>query len=280
MRIALPLLIALLATGCPAAAQPAERWAAASVPHQGPPRAIGAASLGCLQGGVALAPEGPGWQAVRISRNRHWGHPELVRFVEAFAGRARAEGFADLWVGDLAQPRGGPMPWGHASHQTGLDADIWLDVSPKPAASAATRGAREQIAVASLVLPGEAGVDPARWTPRHAALIRLAAEAPAVDRVLVNHGIKRSLCDRHRGEAWLRRVRPWRGHDSHMHIRLRCPADSPDCVEAPPIPAGDGCDASLDWWLSEEARRPPPAAARPGPPPRLPAACAALLASN
>ncbi len=267
------LAAALLLLALPAAAQPpTNAWSAVERPTPGPPRVIGSTALGCLAGAMQLPFEGPGYQAVRVSRNRHWGHPELIRFVQEFARGAQRQGFPDLWIGDLAQPRGGPMPWGHVSHQTGLDVDIWLDLGAKPALS---RAQREEIRVASLVRPDQSGVDPARFTARHAALIRLAAEHPGVDRVIVNHGIKRSLCTTHRGEAWLRRVRPWRGHDSHMHIRLRCPANSPDCREAPPIPAGDGCDASLDWWLTEEARRPP--APAPGPPPALPAACQALL---
>ena len=175
----------------------------------------------------------------------------------------------------MAQPRGGPLPYGHASHQTGLDVDVWLDLSPKPAAPPE---AREEIRVPSLVLPDESGVDPERFRPEHAALIRLAAEMPGVDRVLVNHAIKRELCRRSPGASWLRLVRPWRGHDSHMHIRLRCPAGQPECRDLAPPPPGDGCDASLDWWLSEEARRPPPAP--PGPPPRLPAACAGVLSAR
>jgi penicillin-insensitive murein endopeptidase len=264
-----------------AAAEPplarAADWAAQARPSPGPAAAIGGTALGCLAGAVALPPEGPGWQAVRVSRNRHWGHPGTIAFVEHFAGTARAQGFPDLWIGDIAQPRGGPMPWGHASHQTGIDVDIWLDLRPKPRVPAS---AREELSIPSLVLPDESGVDPARWTPRHAALIRLAAEAPGVDRLLVNHAIKRQLCAQHRGEAWLRRVRPWRGHDSHMHIRLRCPADSPECREIGPPPPGDGCDASLDWWLTPEARRPPPPPARPAPPPRLPQACAAVLSAR
>jgi penicillin-insensitive murein endopeptidase len=277
---ALALLVALIMPFAAAAVEaPAARaadWAAHALPGPGPARAIGGTTLGCLAGGVALPPEGPGWQAVRLSRNRHWGHPAAIALVEHLAGRARAEGFPDLWIGDIAQPRGGPMPWGHASHQNGLDVDVWLDLRPKPRVPASQR---EELAIPSLVLPDESGVDPARWSPRHARLIRLAAEAPGVDRVLVNHAIKRRLCEDHRGDAWLRRVRPWRGHDSHMHIRLRCPADSPDCTDIAPPPPGDGCDASLDWWRSPEARRPPPRPARPGPPPRLPLACAAVLAA-
>jgi len=263
-------LLLLLALATPALAQP---WSAVSTPAPGPARAIGPATLGCIAGAVQLPPEGNGWQAVRISRNRHWGHPELVRFVQEIAARSRGMGNPDLWIGDLAQPRGGPMPNMHVSHQTGLDVDIWLDLSPRPQMS---RAAREDINVPSLVLPDETSVNP-RFTPAHARLIRLAAEHPLTDRVLVNHGIKRGLCEMHRGEAWLRKIRPWRGHDSHMHIRIRCPAGSPDCRDPPPIPAGDGCDTSLDWWLSEEARRPTARPRPPGPPPALPAACAGLL---
>jgi len=272
----LALLVLLLVPGLAAAQgiSRAELWARPAEPSAGPPRIVGGHALGCIGGAVALSPEGPGWQVVRLSRNRFWGHPSLVAFVRDFTGRARAMGYADLWIGDMSQPRGGPMPYGHASHQAGLDVDVWLDLSRKPALS---RAQRENIAVASLVLPDETDVDPARFTPEHARLIRLAAESANVERVLVNHGIKRALCRTHRGEGWLRRVRPWRGHDSHMHVRLRCPPGSPECRDQAPPPAGDGCDASLDWWLSAEARRPSPRP--PGPPPQLPAACAGILAA-
>jgi penicillin-insensitive murein endopeptidase len=244
-------------------------------PSASPARIIGQTGLGCIAGAVALPPDGPGWQAVRLSRNRNWGHPALVDTLRGFSARARAQGFPALWIGDLGQPRGGPMPYGHSSHQVGLDADIWLDLSPKPVLTVA---AREDIKVASLVLPDEAGIDPGRWTPRHAALIQLAAELPGLDRIFVNHAIKRELCRTDAGAAWLRRVRPWRGHDSHMHIRLRCPPGQPDCQDQPPTPAGDGCDASLDWWLTPEARH--PVARPPGPPPRMPAACRAVLGAR
>ncbi len=266
------LLALLLLLAGPVGAQPAAEWAARATPAAGPTRVIGTTSLGCLAGAVQLPPEGAGWQAVRLSRNRHWGTPQAVEFVQRLGAEARRAGLPDLLVGDIAQARGGPMPWGHASHQTGLDVDIWLDVRPR---GALTREARETIAFETLVLPDGTRADPARLTPQHVALIRLAATQPGVDRVIVNHAIKRSLCEAHRGEAWLRTVRPWRGHDSHMHIRLRCPAGQGECRDIAPPPPGDGCDASLDWWLTEDARRPAPRP--PGPPPALPAACMAVL---
>ncbi len=275
------LFLAALVVAMPARAQVARPWglpwAAVPGPVAGPPRILGSTNAGCILGAERLPPEGPGWQAVRVARNRHWGHPALLQAVRGLATRAQAAGLPALWVGDMGQPRGGPMPFGHASHQAGLDADIWLDINPKPASTAAQR---EAVEVPSLVAPGGDAVDPARWRPGHARLVRLAAETPGVDRVLVNPAIKRELCRVAAGQPWLRHVRPWWGHDAHMHLRLRCPAGQGGCSDMPPPPAGDGCDASLDWWFSAEARTPAPRPARPPQPPRLPEACAAVLGGS
>ncbi|PHK96678.1 penicillin-insensitive murein endopeptidase [Pseudoroseomonas rhizosphaerae] len=277
-HLRLALLAGLAAGLLPggAAAQGPAGWAAASRPTGGPARIAGGYGLGCIAGAVALPADGPGWQVVRLSRNRFWGHPQLVGYVRELAGRARSAGLPPLWIGDLGQPRGGPMPWGHASHQIGLDVDIWLDLNPKPALPPA---ARERIEVPSVVRPDGLAVDPARFTPAHATLIRLAAEHPAVDRIFVNPAIKQALCEVAPGASWLRRVRPWRGHDSHFHVRLRCPEGQPGCQPQAPVPQGDGCDASLAWWFTPEARQPPPRAHSPAPPPVLPAACAAVLSA-
>ncbi len=273
------LLFMLLAW--PAAAQVTRPWglpwAAVPGPLPGAPRVLGSTNAGCLVGAERLAPEGPGWQAVRVGRNRHWGHPVLLEAVQGLAARAQATGLGALWVGDMSQPRGGPLPYGHSSHQAGLDVDVWLEIGPKPRSTPAQR---EAIDVPSVVLPSGDGVDHTRWRPGHARLIRLAVETPGVDRVLVNPAIKRELCRVAAGEPWLRRVRPWWGHDAHLHLRLRCPAGASDCAEIAPPPGGDGCDASLDWWFSAEARTPAPprpGVARGPQPPRLPAACAGVL---
>ena len=88
------------------------------------PRAIGAYNNGCIAGAAELPLNGPGWQVMRVSRNRYWGHPSLVAFIERLGDSAKKAGWNGIRVGDMSQPRGGPMLTGHTSHQIGLDVDI------------------------------------------------------------------------------------------------------------------------------------------------------------
>src|SRR6202048_1902492 len=111
-----------------------------TTPTPGPPGAIGAYERGCMEGAVMLPFDGANWQVMRPSRNRAWGHPVLIAFVERLAQKLPAEaGWPGLLVGDIAQPRGGPMLTGHGSHQIGLDADIWLTPMPNRRLSVAER---------------------------------------------------------------------------------------------------------------------------------------------
>ena len=84
-------------------------FGAKALPSLGKSMAIGYYPLGCLSGGVELPISGPNWQVMRLSRNRNWGHPSLVNFIEKFAAQAsKATGWNGILVGDMAQPRGGP----------------------------------------------------------------------------------------------------------------------------------------------------------------------------
>jgi penicillin-insensitive murein endopeptidase len=250
-------------------------FASSNTPTSGPSRVIGAYTAGCIAGAVPLPFEGPGYEAIRISRNRYWGHGSAIGFVQAFGRQAQAGGLPSVYIGDISQPRGGRMGFGHASHQVGLDVDIWFELGPKPRLPAPDR---EAPTLRSLVLDGEAGIDAAVWQAGHAQLLRLASQHPLTDRIFVNKWIKRRLCETTGGDrTWLRKIVPWFGHDGHFHVRLACPADSPECVRQAPVPAGDGCGAALDDWF----RPPPPPAIPPPPaqprPPRYPAACQAVL---
>jgi penicillin-insensitive murein endopeptidase len=251
------------------------------LPSIGASRAIGYYPRGCLAGGVELPVNGPTWQVMRLSRNRNWGHPELIRFIEHFApAAAKATGWPGILIGDMAQPRGGPLPFGHVSHQIGLDVDIWFRPMPDRRLSAEER---ETWSATSLVAKDGKHVDPKTWTPADAAFIKTAAEQPNVERVLVNAAIKKELCrlegKRHFG--WMAKVRPWYGHDDHIHVRLRCPADSPQCRHQAPVPGGDGCDKTLNYWFTDRVLHPRlPKHPKPRKPimmASMPAACMAVL---
>lgn len=242
--------------------------------------AIGFYTHGCLAGGVALPITGKAWQVMRLSRNRNWGHPSLVEFLQRLAEKAPAVGWRGLLVGDMAQARGGPMLTGHASHQVGLDADIWLTQMPP---RELTREEREKMSAINVVARNRLDVDPKIWTPQHGAVIRLAAEDAATERIFVNPAIKKALC-REAGEnrAWLRKVRPWHGHDYHFHVRMSCPPGSSDCKPQDVPPDGDGCGADLAYWFSDEVLhpKPPKKPVKPTPPLTLgdlPPACRDVL---
>ena len=245
-------------------------------------RAIGSYSRGCLAGGVALPLNGRGWQVMRLSRNRNWGHPRLVAYLEQVAKDARSIGWPGLLIGDLAQPRGGPMLTGHASHQIGLDADIWLTPMPN---RVLTRQEREEMTAISM-LRDPFNVDLNLWTPLHTRLIKLAASYPAVERIFVHPAIKQVLCDQAgRDRAWLAKVRPWWGHYYHFHVRIACPPGSGGCRAQTPVASGDGCGTELDDWFTRlrQAEMQPARPAKPTPanPPLtledLPAECRTVL---
>ena len=236
------------------------------LPTLGHAMAIGYYPRGCLQGGVELPVDGPNWQVMRLTRNRNWGHPELVKFLERFAPlAAKATGWHGILIGDMAQPRGGPLPFGHASHQIGLDVDIWFmpmpghELSPKE---------REDISASNLVAADGLHVNPKTWTPSDIAFIKTAAEQPEVERIFVNAAIKKEICrvEPKGHDAWMSKVRPWYGHADHIHVRLKCPADSPNCRKQEPVPAGDGCaEKDLAFWFKDSVLHP-----KPGPPPKVP----------
>ncbi len=243
---------------------------------QTPPRIVGGPGAGCIEGAVELPATGPGYETIRMSRSSFWGHPATVAALELLARKAQSAGLGSLYMNDISLPRGGPMAGLHASHMLGLDADVWLDVRPKPALSPAQRDAVE---VESLVTADGRGIVPGLWSPAVAWLIRLATGLPGIDRVLINPAIKRQLClDAGADRSWLARVRPWYGHTAHMHLHFRCPPDQPECRDQAPVPGGDGCDASLDWWFAQLDKPPTPPA--PSRPPPLPAACRAILAGE
>ena len=232
---------------------------------------IGYYSAGCLNKAEKLPADGFGFHAMRLSRNRLWMHQNLKEFIFSYSKRVYEKTGDSILVGDIALPKGGPFNKGHASHQIGLDADIWfvqakeLGFKGKP-----TAAQRENTSARSMLNPrgnsyplypnppGLPDLSPQTWTPAKVQMIKIAAQHADVERIFVHPYIKKALCQAFGGMSlpdseWLRKVRPWWSHHEHLHIRIKCPADSPYCRPQEATPPGDGCTDDLAWWFSTAA---------------------------
>lgn len=218
-----------------------------TLPAKLKPASHGFYTKGCLAGAVAMPIDGPTWQTMRLSRNRRWGHPNLIAIIEELSIKGKKSGWNGLLVGDISQPRGGPMLTGHASHQVGLDADLWLTPMPN---KRMTYNQRENTSAISILKKGTPYVNDRRWNKSYEKLLYHAASFRAVERVLVHPGIKKKLCDTVKGNrSWLSKIRPVYGHHYHFHVRLRCQPGSGACKKQNPPPDDTGCGAPLKWWF-------------------------------
>ena len=267
-KTALAALALFASTACLAATP----WQKITHPVAGSAQSIGAFSNGCIVGAETLPVQSEHYQVMRTDQRRYFGHPDLVRFIQRLSNQANSQGLGTVLIGDMGMPAGGRFNGGHASHQTGLDVDIFLQL-PK------TRWTQSQLLrpqALDLVSQDGKRVVPSLWKPEVFSLVRLAAKDNEVTRIFVNPAIKQQLClDAGTDRDWLRKVRPWFQHRAHMHVRLRCPADSLECEDQPLPPPGDGCGAELQSWFEP----PKPGTTKPEKktPPPLPPSCQALL---
>ena len=261
----LVLFLTLALTALPACAESlANRlFGAKDAPSNQAPMPVGSYARGCAAGMVELPESGPSWQAMRLSRGRNFGQPVMIDYIVALSRAAQQVGWAGLYVGDISQPRGGPMTSGHASHQIGLDADIWM---LPPQSLSLSRAAREDISSIPVRSADQRSVT-GNWTRSHHALLRAAASDARVDRIFVAAAVKLEMCKSatRKDKAWLQKIRPVAGHDTHFHVRLKCPKGARLCETQSPTVAdlskgGDGCDETLNYWVSDAYLNPPKAA--------------------
>lgn len=250
------LLLSLLLAAPAQAEKLANRlFGAMAAPSAQEAMPIGSYARGCAAGMVALPETGPTWQAMRLSRNRNFGHPQMVQFLMDLSVTARDIGFGrGLYIGDISQPRGGPMTSGHVSHQIGLDADIWMLPPRRLDLSAAER---EEISSIPVRSADQRSVTE-NWTQTHRELLKQAASDPRVDRIFVAAAVKIEMCKtaRRSDRKWLQKIRPVAGHDTHFHVRLKCPTGARLCETQTPTvdelsKGGDGCDETLMWWVTD-----------------------------
>ncbi|MFB9135112.1 penicillin-insensitive murein endopeptidase [Vibrio olivae] len=256
-------------------------WEHMSAPSDDKLQAIGGYANGCIAGAQRLPLKGEGYQVLRPQHHRYYGHASTIALVEKLAKQAQQQLGVQILVGDMSLAQGGRFSSGHSSHQTGLDVDIWLRLASKP------------LSVNQLAVPTPYSVVnvPAyqlrsdKWQSQHFELIKMAASEPQVARIFVHPVIKQQLCAEESatgGERlWLRKVRPWWGHNYHFHVRLTCPKGDFLCHNQAPPPKGDGCGAELASWKPKPKIESPPKVVTAKPkkrkPPTLPAMCRALL---
>jgi penicillin-insensitive murein endopeptidase len=255
-------------------------WAKIQHPTPGEPQVIGGVANGCISGAQALAESGPGYVSIRRHRNRFYGHPNTIRMIQELGEVQAKAGKQLVMIGDLSQPRGGIMSSKHRSHQNGMDVDIWLTLTDSVEGAKVT--APEGQDPPSMLTPDNKSPNQ-YWGSTQIRLIQTIAERPDVDRIFINGGIKKALCDtKHKDSPWMAKVRPWWGHNSHFHVRLKCPEDSPQCEQQKANPPGNGCGSELTPWLKppfkqkEEKKEDKPEP----PPPPVRAECKPILAKS
>jgi penicillin-insensitive murein endopeptidase len=162
-------------------------------------RALGTPSAGRLVDAVRLPARGKHfltWDPVRKRTPNRWtrrnGTDDLVRTLLSVAKRHDGP----ILIGDLSRPHGGDFgrrygPIGHASHQNGLDADVYF---PRKDGKPRAPRTLDQ-------------VDRAKAQDLVDRFVRAGAS-----KIFVGAGL------RLKGPAAV--VQPWPNHDDHLHVRL------------------------------------------------------------
>jgi penicillin-insensitive murein endopeptidase len=179
-----------------------------------------------------------------MNRDRPYGTRELIDLVIDMADevQARYDNVEKLQVGDLANRHGGPALPNHQSHQNGLDVDIvYLSNDHK------LQGKNNAYWTQYFVSKGK--VTSNFNTSRNWELFKYIVDQADVGRIFVDPAIKSRMCSYAKsiGEfsdniEVLRRLRPLnQHHETHFHLRLKCPDDDPDCIDQAEPPSGSGC---------------------------------------
>ena len=179
------------------------------------------------------------------------------------------------------------MLTGHASHQVGLDADVWLTPMPN---RRLTEKEREELSATSMLAADRVSVNPEVWTDAHVRLLKRVASYKQVERVLVHPAIKKAVCTsaaaKEKDRAWLSKVRPDLGallplpyphRLSEGQHQLRGPAAG----RTPRMGAAPSSTAGLRWSRTRPSLPGPPATGEGADHARqLPADCSTVLAED
>jgi len=238
-----------------------------TVTDDGQTKVYGYYDEGCMDGGIPMTPDSPDdWQCMHPERHRCYGTPDMKSFLEYLSQKN-----GKLGVGDVAQAAGGALIGGHASHETGLDADIRYEILPKGKTLTNEELTNHEAVTVGVHqvngLPDHPSLEShmvnGAWNQKLSHLLQTAAEYPGVDRIFVTTPLKLELCREFHSlgsyPSWLAKLHPWYGHDDHFHVRLACPPSSPDCKKQKPLPVDPtdptkvGCAGeNLKYWTNSD----------------------------
>ena len=219
-------------------------------PTLGLSQAIGGYSLGCLKGGKTFSGKENGVVLSQTRRGRFWAHSQMIDLLTELGEFTFQTYKKNILIGDLSLSRGGPTFGGHNSHQNGLDVDIWFKVlEGKPSFEWLQTEEMKSVLTRKGFTEDFGKVQ--------VSLLNFLSQDQRVSRIFVNAKIKKYLCEEQKDifdSEGLRKIRPWYGHDDHLHLRLKCPNKDKACQNQKEPPEGDGCD-QLSWWFSDEAKK-------------------------
>lgn len=222
-------------------------WSAIETPLPAAPQPVGVYSNGCQIGAQILPPHQAGYYDIRRTRHRYFTQPQTIQLIKTIGAYVHQQTGLNMLIGDSSQPIGGPMSYAHASHQNGLDVDIYFAAIPDQETPP------KDYPVQMVVDKAAGTMNLNLWQPAYRDALYAAATYPQTARIFVNPIIKGYLCATEKNTAWLRKVRPWWGHDEHFHVRLNCPAGAAHCQSQAPVPAGDGCTADVQHWIKDQS---------------------------
>jgi murein endopeptidase len=194
-------------------------------------RAVGSFTDGRIEKGEVVAKDGRGYHQVYPERDTLWATGMMASLIKRTSEKIASDYPGTIvMLGDISK-RGGGSLGTHASHQSGLDADIPY---------VGNEGFQS-------VVDGRGRIKDSFDYARNWHFFRLVAsqkvlqdgeEITVLNRIFVNPTVKRGLCEWAKQTGLLsnsldaeimRRIRPIEGHANHFHLRLRCSPHYPAC---------------------------------------------------
>lgn len=184
---------------------------------------------GRIKGEPCLLPDIPQLYTRRFERIAHGSSHAIEVIVRAFANFRRDTGYqGEVIVGSVSRPHGRRFP-PHRSHQSGRDVDIrlpmlpWFETTIDPPPEQIDWIATWAL-IDSFLATGEVSMiflDADLQRHLYYAAMSMGASAEELDEIIT--------WPQRDGTKGKKIVRHSKGHDGHIHVRIKCGDDEPEC---------------------------------------------------